>query len=165
VDWDLVRLNVDATGTHAPLLLAEQNDWCQDEGLDVSFGEGNGSDSTVALIDAGNDDIGIAGFDAVAGVPAKGPRETTEAERAEIRANARTYLGLQAANAKSQERLNPRSRRGQRRLSVGVCLRNFEACTCHTQREGLDQRVCRSEALRRSPRIPLSYSDAPRRGH
>jgi NitT/TauT family transport system substrate-binding protein len=61
-----VRLNVDATGTHAPLLLAEQNGWYQDEGLDVSFGEGNGSDSTVALIDAGDDDIGIAGFDAVA---------------------------------------------------------------------------------------------------
>src|SRR5690606_36825817 len=37
-----------------------------EEGLDVEFGDGNGSDSTVALIDDGADDIGIAGFDAVA---------------------------------------------------------------------------------------------------
>ena len=61
-----VRLNVDATGTHAPFLLAEQNGWYEEEGLAVEFGEGNGSDSTVALIDDGDDDIGIAGFDAVA---------------------------------------------------------------------------------------------------
>lgn len=61
-----VRLNVDATGTHAPFLLAAENGWYEEEGLDVTFGEGNGSDSTVALIDAGDDDIGIAGFDAVA---------------------------------------------------------------------------------------------------
>jgi carbonic anhydrase/acetyltransferase-like protein (isoleucine patch superfamily) len=40
----------------------------------------------------------------VAGVPAKVRRETTDAERAEIRANAQTYLGLQADHAKSQER-------------------------------------------------------------
>lgn len=61
-----VRLNVDATGTHAPFLLAKQNGWYEEEGLAVEFGEGNGSDSTVALIDDGRDDIGIAGFDAVA---------------------------------------------------------------------------------------------------
>ncbi len=61
-----VRLNVDATGTHAPLMLALENGWYEEEGLDVEFGEGNGSDSTVALIDAGDDDIGLAGFDAVA---------------------------------------------------------------------------------------------------
>lgn len=61
-----VRLNVDATGTHAPFLLAKANGYYEEEGLDVTFGEGNGSDSTVALIDAGDDDIGIAGFDAVA---------------------------------------------------------------------------------------------------
>ena len=61
-----MRLNVDATGTHAPFLLAKANGWYEDEGLAVEFGEGNGSDSTVALIDAGDDDIGIAGFDAVA---------------------------------------------------------------------------------------------------
>lgn len=61
-----MRLNVDATGTHAPFLLAKANGWYDDEGLAVQFGEGNGSDSTVALIDAGDDDIGIAGFDAVA---------------------------------------------------------------------------------------------------
>lgn len=59
------RLNVDATGTHAPFLLAKQNGWYEEEGLDVTFGEGIGSDSAVALIDAGDDDIGIAGFDAV----------------------------------------------------------------------------------------------------
>lgn len=61
-----VRLNVDATGTHAPFLLAQSNGWYEEQGLDVTFGEGNGSDSTVALIDARDDDIGIAGFDAVA---------------------------------------------------------------------------------------------------
>ncbi len=61
-----VRLNVDATGTHAPFLLALANGWYEEEGLDVTFGEGNGSDSTVALVDAGDDNIGIAGFDAVA---------------------------------------------------------------------------------------------------
>lgn len=61
-----VRMNVDATGTHAPFLLAKANGYYEEEGLDVTFGEGNGSDSTVALIDAGDDDIGIAGFDAVA---------------------------------------------------------------------------------------------------
>jgi len=61
-----VRLNVDATGTHAPFLLAKRNGWYEEEGLSVKFGEGNGSDSTVALIDDGRDDIGIAGFDAVA---------------------------------------------------------------------------------------------------
>jgi NitT/TauT family transport system substrate-binding protein len=61
-----VRLNVDATGTHAPFLLAAANGWYEEEGLDVTFGEGNGSDSTVALIDAGDDDVGIASFDAVA---------------------------------------------------------------------------------------------------
>lgn len=67
-----VRLNVDATGTHAPFLLAKANGWYEDEGLAVKFGEGNGSDSTVALIDAGDDDIGIAGFDAVAVLRSKG---------------------------------------------------------------------------------------------
>lgn len=67
-----VRLNVDATGTHAPFLLAKANGWYEDEGLDVDFGEGNGSDSTVALIDAGDDDIGIAGFDAVAVLRSEG---------------------------------------------------------------------------------------------
>lgn len=61
-----VRLNVDATGTHAPFLLAAQNGWYEEEGVDPTFGEGNGSDSTVALVDAKDDDIGIAGFDAVA---------------------------------------------------------------------------------------------------
>jgi NitT/TauT family transport system substrate-binding protein len=67
-----VRLNVDATGTHAPFLLAQANGWYEEEGLDVEFGEGNGSDSTVALIDAGDDDLGIAGFDAVAVLRAEG---------------------------------------------------------------------------------------------
>lgn len=67
-----VRLNVDATGTHAPFLLAKANGWYRELGLDVTFGEGNGSDSTVALIDAGGDDIGIAGFDAVAVLRDKG---------------------------------------------------------------------------------------------
>ena len=61
-----VRFNVDATGTHAPFLIAKANGWYEEEGLGVEFGEGNGSDSTVALVDAGDDDIGIAGFDAVA---------------------------------------------------------------------------------------------------
>jgi NitT/TauT family transport system substrate-binding protein len=69
-----VRLNVDATGTHAPFLLAAVNGWYEEEGLDVSFGEGNGSDSTVALIDAGDDDIGIAGFDAVAVLRGEGAK-------------------------------------------------------------------------------------------
>jgi len=67
-----VRLNVDATGTHAPFLLAKKNGWYAEEGLEVKFGEGNGSDSTVALIDDGRDDIGIAGFDAVAVLRAEG---------------------------------------------------------------------------------------------
>jgi NitT/TauT family transport system substrate-binding protein len=69
-----VRLNVDATGTHAPFLLARQNGWYEEEGLEVEFGEGNGSDSTVALIDDGSDDIGIAGFDAVAVLRGEGAR-------------------------------------------------------------------------------------------
>lgn len=67
-----VRLNVDATGTHAPFLLAKANGYYEEEGLDVTFGEGNGSDSTVALVDAGDDDIGIAGFDAVAVLRSEG---------------------------------------------------------------------------------------------
>lgn len=67
-----VRLNVDATGTHAPFVLAQKNGWYAEEGLDVAFGEGGGSDTTVALIDTGDDDIGIAGFDAVAVLRAEG---------------------------------------------------------------------------------------------
>lgn len=61
-----VRLNVNATGTHAPFVLARDKGWYAEEGLEVTFGEGGGSDVAVATIDAGDDDIGIASFDAVA---------------------------------------------------------------------------------------------------
>lgn len=61
-----VRLNVNATGTHAPFVLARDLGWYAEEGLEVTFGEGGGSDVAVATIDAGEDDIGIASFDAVA---------------------------------------------------------------------------------------------------
>jgi hypothetical protein len=33
--------------------------------------------------------------------------------------------------------------------SVGVCLRRFESCTCHTAKRASDLGVCRSGALRR----------------
>jgi hypothetical protein len=37
--------------------------------------------------------------------------------------------------------------------SVGVCLRRFESCTCHTAKRASDLGVCPSEALRRCPAL------------
>lgn len=68
------RLNVNATGTHAPFVLARDKGWYAEEGLNVSFGEGSGSDTAVSVIDAGDDDIAVASFDAVAVLRGKGAK-------------------------------------------------------------------------------------------
>lgn len=67
-----MRLNVPAYGHHAPFVLAEKMGWYGEEGYTVSFGEGSGSDTTVALIAQGDDDIGLASFDAVAALVGDG---------------------------------------------------------------------------------------------
>lgn len=67
-----LRLNTPAYGSHAPFVLAEKLGWYAEEGLTVTFGEGAGSDTTVALIDGGDDDVGLAGFDAIASLRADG---------------------------------------------------------------------------------------------
>jgi hypothetical protein len=49
--------------------------------------------------------------------------------------------------------------------SVGVCLRRFESCTCHTAKRASDQHVCRSGALRRTPWRPVLPRTSARLPH
>ena len=57
-----VTLQLDwvAWGGHAPFYLAQQKGWYRSSGLDVDIQEGNGSVTTVQLVNGGNFDVGHA---------------------------------------------------------------------------------------------------------
>jgi NitT/TauT family transport system substrate-binding protein len=56
------RFDVTASGYDAPFLLAAKKGWYAAKGLHVNFGEGNGSSSTVQLVNNGQDTFGWADF-------------------------------------------------------------------------------------------------------
>ena len=57
---------------HAPYFVATEMGWYAEEGLEVEFGEGQGSASTVQQVAAGEDDFGFAASEAVIGAVAQG---------------------------------------------------------------------------------------------
>lgn len=67
-----LRLNVFAYAPHAPFVYAAQLGYYEEVGLEVSFGEGTGSDTTSALVAEGSDTFGIADFPGLTGMVALG---------------------------------------------------------------------------------------------
>jgi NitT/TauT family transport system substrate-binding protein len=53
------RFNIHAYGLHAPFVYAQEMGFYEEEGLNVSFGEGQGSETTGALVADGSDDFGL----------------------------------------------------------------------------------------------------------
>jgi len=61
-----------ASGYDGPFVLAQEKGWYAEEGLNVSFGEGNGSSTTISVVDQGRDDFGWADFGTMALLRAEG---------------------------------------------------------------------------------------------
>lgn len=57
-----VRLNINAYAPHAPFVVAADQGFYNEEGLEVSIGEGTGSDTTGALVAEGDDTFGLVDF-------------------------------------------------------------------------------------------------------
>lgn len=70
------RLNYAAQGLHVPFYYALEQGYYEEEGLDVTIGEGTGGGTTAKLVGAGEDDIGLVDAASVAsavdnGIPLK----------------------------------------------------------------------------------------------
>lgn len=63
-----LRLNINAYAPHAPFVYAAQQGFYEEVGLEVSFGEGTGSDTTGALVAEGGDTFGTADFTGLSGL-------------------------------------------------------------------------------------------------
>jgi NitT/TauT family transport system substrate-binding protein len=67
-----LRFNVPAYAPHPPFVYAAQQGFYEEEGLEVTFGEGAGSDVTSFAVAAGNDTFGTADFPGVTSIIALG---------------------------------------------------------------------------------------------
>lgn len=67
-----VRLDWVTSGYHAPFYLALVNGWYRQAGLDVTIEPGNGSNTTIQLVNAGKYDVGEAALSNVAVARSKG---------------------------------------------------------------------------------------------
>lgn len=67
-----VRLDWLAGAYHAPLFVAQERGYYRDAGLDVTISNGQGSISTLQVVGAGNDTIGLANLSALAMAVSKG---------------------------------------------------------------------------------------------
>lgn len=67
-----MRFNIHAYAPHAPFVYAAQQGFYEEVGLEVTFGEGTGSDTTAALVAEGGDTFGTADFPGLAGMVALG---------------------------------------------------------------------------------------------
>lgn len=67
-----VRLDWVTWGGHAPFYLAMKKGWYKDAGLDVAIEPGNGSITTIQLVNGGNFDVGHANLAAMMQAKAKG---------------------------------------------------------------------------------------------
>lgn len=67
-----IRLDWTALGYHAPLLIAEEKGWFEEEDLSVDIGEGQGSATTCQVVANEQDDVGWADFTACAPLIANG---------------------------------------------------------------------------------------------
>src|SRR5262245_14298214 len=72
-----LRLDWAAAGYHAPIYLAIEKGWFAKEGISVKVVDGNGSNATVQLVDAGHVDVGFAAVSSMAFVRAKGAKITS----------------------------------------------------------------------------------------
>lgn len=62
------RFDVTASGYVSPFLLAAEKGWYADEGLEVEFGEGTGSITTIQVVASGKDTFGWADFGTLMGL-------------------------------------------------------------------------------------------------
>ena len=67
-----VRLDWVTWGGHSPFYLALKKGWYKDAGLDVTIEEGNGSVTTIQLVNSGNFDVGHANLAAMMQAKVKG---------------------------------------------------------------------------------------------
>lgn len=67
-----LRFNINAYAPHAPFVYAAQQGFYEEVGLEVTFGEGTGSDTTAALVSEGDDTFGTADFPGLTGMVALG---------------------------------------------------------------------------------------------
>lgn len=67
-----LRLDWVTWGGHAPFYLALKKGWYKDAGLDVAIEEGNGSVTTIQLVNSGNFDVGHANLAAMMQAKVKG---------------------------------------------------------------------------------------------
>ena len=67
-----MRFNIHAYAPHAPFVYAAQQGFYEEVGLEVTFGEGTGSDTTAALVAEGGDTFGTADFPGLSGMVALG---------------------------------------------------------------------------------------------
>jgi NitT/TauT family transport system substrate-binding protein len=67
-----MRWDAAASGYDAPFVLALQKGWFKDAGLDITFGEGTGSGTTVQLVATGKETFGWADFGAMTKLVAQG---------------------------------------------------------------------------------------------
>lgn len=67
-----MRWDAAASGYDAPFVLAKDKGWFKDAGLDVTFGEGTGSGTTVQLVATGKETFGWADFGAMTKLVAQG---------------------------------------------------------------------------------------------
>jgi NitT/TauT family transport system substrate-binding protein len=66
------RFDVTASGYVAPFVLAQEKGWYKEEGLNVKFGEGGGSNATLQLVANGKDTFGWADFGTLMTLVAQG---------------------------------------------------------------------------------------------